>query len=396
MNGQMKSTLVWDGVNGQGEVRIPESMGAPRADQMQGTPWEQLIELAGRQCYDSMNTGRGSEAYHVHWQHVNHASIAEHPFATVEITFASVDRAVEAVTAFLNRPCLWVETRFQGREPSIRATVNPRHVREWEDHSVRTGRGRMAQCLATWTLLREVTQDLAPRILPGVCETTKVEAAKDFLGVEDVRLAEPEVDEERWVTIQCIGSRGFSHEICRHGDWTGISMRSTRYVDESESPWVMHPLLSKFIQSQIDAGHVDRVGETAGPEAFELTMLRSGIQDSVGCARSLYQRVVKNLEPWLVARGVDKFTARKQARGAARGFLGNALQTELIFSFNVAQGLHILNMRASNAADAEIREVICSAIPALKECRFASSFAGVDLEPAQDGLGMALKGGGHR
>jgi len=42
-------------------------------------------------------------------------------------------------------------------------------------------------------------------------------------------------------------SRGLTHELVRHRAGCAISQRSTRYVDESGSPWILHPLLEKLL-----------------------------------------------------------------------------------------------------------------------------------------------------
>jgi thymidylate synthase (FAD) len=69
----------------------------------------------------------------------------------------------------------------------------------------------------------------------------------------------------------------------------------------------------------------------------------------------LYTTIVETLQDDLIQSGVDKATARKQARGAARGVLGNALATELVWSANVRALRHFIGLRGSGGADAEIR-----------------------------------------
>ncbi len=104
------------------------------------------------------------------------------------------------------------------------------------------------------------------------------------------------------------------------------------------------------------------------------------------------------LEAWLIGKGHKKTPARKQARGAARGFLGNALETELIFSASVKAWHDImLVQRASKFADAEIREVYAGAadntnhvIAALKQSRFADRFNDVDVVDSPDGIGNVM------
>jgi thymidylate synthase ThyX len=83
-------------------------------------------------------------------------------------------------------------------------------------------------------------------------------------------------------------------------------------------------------------------------------------------------------------------TARKQARGMARGYLGNALQTEMLFSASVAQWKRMLEQRLTPAADAEIRLVYELALAELKRSRYGAAFERYELVDSPDGLGKVL------
>lgn len=142
-------------------------------------------------------------------------------------------------------------------------------------------------------------------------------------------------------------SRGLTHELVRHRH-ANISQRSTRYVDEAESEWALHPLIGKYI-GQIDA---------------------SDTMATVDAAKKTYNKIAAAIEAALIVDGIDKVAARKQARGAARGMLGNALSTELVWSCNVRSLRNFLEQRASEFADAEIRllanriyEICLSVVP---------------------------------
>jgi len=152
-------------------------------------------------------------------------------------------------------------------------------------------------------------------------------------------------------------SRGCSHELVRHRVGVAISQRSTRYVDESESEWCWHPALLKiWIQEE-------------GVAAFQQQ------------ARALYRGLVEKLEPKV---------GRKQARGAARGVLGNALSTELVYTCNLRALRHIIALRATDAADAEIRLLaVAMHAAALPYCpEWLSDF---EEYPAVDGIGVCLR-----
>jgi thymidylate synthase ThyX len=310
--------LVFDGT----VVRIPEAMGTPRADQMQGTELERLAELCGRVCYDSLGKGRSSVEFHKHILDVGHLSVHEHGQFTLALPLPLPEGA--RLRDWLGRPGVtaWRDT------DTLRVTLNTRVLLDWQRFGNHT------------PLPAEISVDSPYR-------------------------TGPVTDDERWVSIYMVGSRGFSHEQCRHGDFTAISQRSTRYCDESESPWCWHPLLKEFLAAFRDS--------TVGSPDSQIRMELNDICDyGEKVAKETYDHVVKILQPWLISKELDKLTARKQARGAARGFLGNALQTEMIFSASITQWNWMIQQRMSPAADAEIRMIYKDQVlPALKASQYA-------------------------
>lgn len=179
---------------------------------------------------------------------------------------------------------------------------------------------------------------------------------------------------------------GNSHELVRHGDYTAISQRSTRYCEESESPWTIHPLIQGYLKDEKNALAVNRA------HGQQL------VNDTIAKCRHAYKWWVDVLVPYVADRIKDdpyaKTTARKQARGAARGFLGNALETEIVFSANIMQWRHILRMRAAQAADGEIRVAACAALGAIKKSRYGDRLSDLELVEAGDGTGLMLSDGG--
>lgn len=127
-------------------------------------------------------------------------------------------------------------------------------------------------------------------------------------------------------------SRGLTHELVRHRH-SNISQRSTRYVDESESDWALHPLILKYAY-KLDIGNIQRMIELCKQE---------------------YKSVASTLEKALIDDGIDKVNARKQARGAARGLLGNALTSAMVWTCNIRSLRNFFEQRCSQFADAEIR-----------------------------------------
>lgn len=157
------------------------------------------------------------------------------------------------------------------------------------------------------------------------------------------------VTEHVWINFFLSNlSRGLTHELVRHRVGIAISQRSTRYVDENESPWIWHPLIHAYIE----AGDPVRRASNGEPTEIGMETLCRHTQTT---AQDSYTVIVGKLQAFLIGKGIDKFTARKQARGAARGLLGNALLTEMVWSVNIRtlRGT-ILKQRANGAADAEI------------------------------------------
>lgn len=352
--------VVFDGI----ETYAPERMGMPKPDQLQGTTFERLVELAGRVCYDSLGKGRSSEAYHQHIAEVGHGSVWEHANATFRVP-RFVENLPDTALLFLNRPGVWV--RF-GDDGALRVTMNLRSIVEFDQFTENDVFVMVGPVLKL--ALRGAISPYAPQI---------VQCSKETQHATTVTVVPPEHPEEKWVSLLLGGSRGMSHEQVRHKWRVAISQRSTRYVDESESPWVEHPLITAFQEHGPDRDCDRIVPSGDDPAAYALSDL----------AQTTYAATVEALQPWLQAR-TDKHTARKQARGAARGYLGNALHTELIFSASVAQWKRMIAMRCSSHADAEIRVLYGHVIRALQTTRWADDFEDLKLVPSPDGIGEVL------
>jgi thymidylate synthase ThyX len=359
INPLISATFIYDGSAAPiiPERMLPEDRAKIAAKgQMQGTPMEQLVELAGRVCYDSLGVGRPSADYHRHILEVGHLSVLEHAMITLRFSVRRSEHTFELAGMFLNRPC--VHVRWEGPY-AIKVTLNLRTILEWDlqqpalpcEPDLRAGLSRA---------LRLIAGDRAPAIATGAqCFSPVIDSGEHYTCVQPV---EPHTDHEQWATYLLTGSRGFSHELVRHGDWTAISQRSTRYVDESESPWVNHPLNVYRPFNELDA---------------------------VTEMKLLYKKSVDWFETWLSSKGVDKLSAKKQSRGAARGLLGNALYTEVVFSASLAQWKHMIRMRACAAADAEIREVFVAVFKDMA-VRYADRFTGWTVVPAPDGIGEVV------
>jgi hypothetical protein len=329
--------LVWDGRS----LHVPPEMGTPRGDQLQGSPLDQLTELSGRVCYDSLGIGRNSQEYHAHIREVGHGSVQEHGNLTLESEPLRLVGIEAAALVFLNCPGLFVRivhNPVSGRY-RFRLTTNIRAAREWQ-------RWHQEIPIPSTRVLARFYGDSIQRAF--------AEKAPLAMGLETLPEANdcplnvvvPETDDEVWYSCYFGDvSRGFSHELVRHKYRTAASQRSSRFCDESESPWDWHPLLGR--RGPLDA----RPGDLAS--------LWKILGDAQQFCRQAYHSVMELLQPALRNMGADKLTALKQARGAARGVLGNALETQLIFSASLSEWKWMMTLRASRFADAEIRLAFC-------------------------------------
>jgi hypothetical protein len=352
--------LVWDGGR---EIFLPEEMGAPRSDQLQGSVGERLSEVSGRICYDSCGTGRSSSDFHKHILGVGHLSVYEHPHMTVRFMRSQTNMIdSDILWACINRPGLWIEPE----DARIRFTFNPRVVLDWDRWNQRYPNRTITERVGR--ILRYHTEQEWSQITPCPAPWDHELILEPSLYSERV---EPFYPEEKWISMYLSGSRGFSHEQVRHGDFSAISQRSTRFVDESESPWISHPLEQEYATKTGD---------------LHLSVMGDSVQRA---ACTYYSEAVHTLEKWLMGRGADKLTARKQARGAARGKLGNALETQMIFSASVGQWNRMIQMRCHPSADAEIRAVYVQVLEeVLKKSRYRDDFARWRLIPSPDGMGQ--------
>lgn len=345
------------------QLKIPTCMPTPVPQQFKSTVLDNLIELSGRVCYDSVGSekSRSSEAYHKHIDEVQHYSVREHAVFTFQTSPVPTQIGLFLMAGLANRPGVFTRLEDQGDHSAcLRITCNVRCLCEWSKWPNWVASAAIYRDIKLiGQVLTEKVRHLAPLALAVVPVQTSF---AEMMSPDDFAHVDPNVDEERWLSFYLDGiSRGLTHELVRHRHSVAYSQRSTRYVDESESPWIPHPLM---------------LGSPGVMQMFDETR-------TYACER--YDATVKILEAEQLAKGVDALTARKQARGAARGLLGNALETAMIFSSSLSELKWIFHLRAANPADAEIRIM---AVKLFKICRdvWPDCFPGWALGKSSDGL----------
>lgn len=344
---------------------LPDS-GRTHPHHFLSTPADNLIELCGRVCYDSakLKQTRDSVAYHKHINDVNHGSTQEHFNFTVEFPLTSNERAWQLIRPLLNRPGIYIGF---GEYDTLRITANIRAINEWD---------KFGPICPVFHSLYQQAMTLAPFATINFKNYRSPHAP--------FPLASPDVPEEHWLSFYIGGvSRGMINELVRHKFHAAISQRSTRYVDESESEWAFHPLLLKYWS------------ELKGVTDIFDQQLILGRENSVEYVekhcRGLYANVAEKLQEILTKKNVSKFQAIKQSRGAARGLLGNALSTELIYSASLDEIRRIILQRLRDGADAEIRLFAHKLYLSTQATHpgFMNPEP-MNLVPAEDGIGMVI------
>lgn len=328
-----RATLIFDNVSN--ELIVPERMGKPRADQLQGTPQENLCELAGRVCFDSLGKekGRPSSTYHPNILDMAHTSIYEHANFTVKFTDPFLV-AFDWLASWVNRPGVWVTTKDWYKD--MRVTLNLRSLLEWEKHAWSSELGNSAR--VGRFLRMAIGKHL--KCLPLVGERHDDDTAASVVT--------PVSDNDIWVSffIENV-SRALTAELNRHGDWTAVSQRSTRYCDESMAKFVKHPLDRQnpiMIESMTD---------------YRATCYTAALRDIVSDADFKGQNIPN---------------AIRQGRAAATRYMPMGMETQEVFSASLAQWKWILFSRMAEGADAEIRE-LAKEIYDLLMAKFPSRFS---------------------
>ena len=137
-------------------------------------------------------------------------------------------------------------------------------------------------------------------------------------------------------------SRSFTHELVRHRAGFGYSQLSQRYVDESVADFVEPDCIAQ------------------DPELHEIW------QDAVQNAQEAYVKLVERLQT-MFATVENRTQRRKLARQAARSVLPNATETKIFVSANARALRHFIELRCSEHAEPEIREVAAQILEILRE-----------------------------
>jgi thymidylate synthase (FAD) len=136
-------------------------------------------------------------------------------------------------------------------------------------------------------------------------------------------------------------SRSLTHELVRHRAGFAYSQLSQRYVDESKASFVVPPAV-------------------VGDEALEASW-RAQVEEAQRCYVELVEHLMQRYG-WVG----DKVHRRKMAREAARGVLPNSTETKIVVTGNARAWRTMLELRASEGAEQEIRRAAVAVLRLLQ------------------------------
>lgn len=141
-----------------------------------------------------------------------------------------------------------------------------------------------------------------------------------------------------WSFIISGVSRSLSHELVRHRAGFAFSQLSQRYVDESDTAFIVPPLIAELGE------------DSKAFKSWKMSMLEALIS---------YSEIEKDLSDHLSENNPDgtKRDRRIAARQAARSVLPNSTETKLFVTINARALRHFLEYRGSSFAEVEIRRL---------------------------------------
>ncbi|MEU0078611.1 FAD-dependent thymidylate synthase [Micromonospora tulbaghiae] len=157
-------------------------------------------------------------------------------------------------------------------------------------------------------------------------------------------------------------SRSFTHELIRHRHFS-VSQLSQRYVPERDAAMVEPDVIA------------------ADPE------LHKKFVEATDAAVRAYTDLLEGLEGKF-ADEPNPTLRRKQARQAARAVLPNATETRIVVTGNYRSWRHFIDMRATEHADVEIREIAVETLRNLQRVA-PNVFADYQITMLPDGTEIA-------
>lgn len=162
-------------------------------------------------------------------------------------------------------------------------------------------------------------------------------------------------------------SRSFTHELVRHRAGFAYSQLSQRYVDESDTAYVIPPAILRSPASMQEAW---------------TELMAQATEAYVQLADALFGQY---------AHIEDRVHRRKLAREAARSVLPNATETKVVVTANARAWRTMLELRTGEGAEAEMRRCAIRILLVLSEAA-PGFFSDFEIYTAPDGFTAARCG----
>ncbi len=159
-------------------------------------------------------------------------------------------------------------------------------------------------------------------------------------------------------------SRSFTHELVRH-----------RHLSYSQ-------LSQRYVAAGLDSPVVEPDAIADDPD------LHRAFTAAMDSAYQAYGQLLQLLDDKLAGGAGTSTGRRKQARQAARAVLPNAAETRIVVSGNFRAWRHFVNLRATEHADVEIRQVAVKVLRRLQEIA-PRVFADYQITTLADGTEVA-------
>jgi thymidylate synthase (FAD) len=167
-------------------------------------------------------------------------------------------------------------------------------------------------------------------------------------------------------------SRSFTHELVRHRHFS-YSQLSQRYVAGEDTAMVepdiiaadpeLHELFTEATDAavaaytRITARLAEKLEAAAEASPHRPRVVPDGSYRPGAVVRAAAEACAACGQTWPCQSAPSKTSVRKQARQAARAVLPNAAETRIVVTGNYRAWRHFLDLRATEHADVEIREV---------------------------------------
>lgn len=159
-------------------------------------------------------------------------------------------------------------------------------------------------------------------------------------------------------------SRSLTHELIRHRHFS-YSQLSQRYVDLSDAAYVV-------------------------PWEFKDDVeLRESLETEMWNDEQTYQSWVDHIYNTKLSDMAPGLERRKRARQSARSVLANAVETKIVMTGNMRAWRHFVHMRASQAADPDIRALAVEILRQLRDVA-PNTFQDFTIAKLPDGTEVAI------